>query len=95
MIDLNKLIEFIVELYYKFINKIINYINNKKLNFEKFNPIKSVKKAATSVVKYIPIPKASYVPKTYTRDSYGRGAGLMPFTIKLRPYKPGIKASRY
>jgi hypothetical protein len=103
MIDLNKLIEYIVELYYKF-------INNKKVIFEKFGIFKSFKKLGNSIKKgvttavntvkdvakkYVPIPKASYIPVTYPKHSYDRGAGVMPFTIEMRPYKPGKGASKY
>jgi hypothetical protein len=43
----------------------------------------------------IPIPKKSYVPETYAKDTYGRGLGQIAFNIRLRPYKPGFSASKF
>ena len=31
--------------------------------------------------------KSSYVPKSYTKDSYGRGAGVIPLSIRMKPKK--------
>jgi hypothetical protein len=43
----------------------------------------------------IPIPKKSYIPETYAKTTYGRGAGEIPFNIRLRPYKPGFGPSKF
>jgi len=51
-------------------------------------------KVGGELEKAIPIPKASYVPKTYPKASYGIGVGQIPLTIIMRPLKPGVKISK-
>lgn len=51
-------------------------------------------KAGKELEKGLPIPKSSYVPKTYSKKSYGIGAGQIPLMIIMRPLKPGVKISR-
>jgi hypothetical protein len=75
-------------------------INTKKIGdtFKKAGKsIKNTAKKVGSELKKaipIPIPKSSYVPKTYPKDSYGIGVGQIPLIITMRPLKPGVKISR-
>jgi len=55
---------------------------------------KVAKKAGSAILTIIPIPKQSYVPKTYAKASYGIGVGKIPIQIIMRPLKPGIKISK-
>jgi len=52
-------------------------------------------KIGSAILTIIPIPKQSYVPKTYPKASYGIGVGTIPIDIIVRPLKPGIKASKF
>jgi hypothetical protein len=54
----------------------------------------TAKKVGSELEKVAPIPKKSYVPKTYPKASYGIGVGQIPLMIIMRPLKPGVKISR-